>query len=152
MNHISGGNNLIRMTRKMASLLFVLTCFDSLVSCKYIDYFRYTPDFIWHIAFFQGVDCVSQTEIDQHLTLGMQLLSRGQYSDALSHFHAAIGNVHVSLISTDLAWCETSFQMPIPLTICPITREPQSSWLWADLDQLWLTSIKWFSWKMISLP
>lgn len=35
---------------------------------------------------------MSQAEIDQHLTMGMQLLSRGQYSDALSHFHAAVGN------------------------------------------------------------
>ena len=41
--------------------------------------------------FLSGVDCVSKTDIDQHLTLGMQLLARGQYSDALSHFHAAIG-------------------------------------------------------------
>jgi thioredoxin-like negative regulator of GroEL len=41
--------------------------------------------------FSAGVNCVSPTEIEQHLTLGMQLLARGQYSDALSHFHAAIG-------------------------------------------------------------
>ena len=39
---------------------------------------------------FSGVECVSQTDIDQHLALGMQMLSRGQYSDALSHFHAAV--------------------------------------------------------------
>merc|ERR1719400_2232617 len=60
---------MIKMTKKMASLLFVLTCFDSLMS--------------W-------VECATQAEIDQHLTLGMQLLGRGQYSDALSHFHAAV--------------------------------------------------------------
>ena len=41
--------------------------------------------------FHLGVECATQKEIDQHLTLGMQLLSRGQYSDALSHFHAAVG-------------------------------------------------------------
>ena len=41
--------------------------------------------------FHSGVECATQKEIDQHLTLGMQLLSRGQYSDALSHFHAAVG-------------------------------------------------------------
>ena len=40
---------------------------------------------------FTGVECATHAEIDQHLTLGMQLLSRGQYSDALSHFHAAVG-------------------------------------------------------------
>ena len=37
-----------------------------------------------------GVNCVTQAEIDQHLTLGMNLLARGAYSDALSHFHAAV--------------------------------------------------------------
>ena len=43
-------------------------------------------DFIFHT----GVHCVSKKEIDQHLTLGMQLLATGQYSDALTHFHSAI--------------------------------------------------------------
>ena len=38
-----------------------------------------------------GVECATQAEIDQHLNLGMQMLTRGQYSDALSHFHAAVG-------------------------------------------------------------
>ena len=37
-----------------------------------------------------GVHCVTKKEIDQHLTLGMQLLAQGQYSDALTHFHSAI--------------------------------------------------------------
>ena len=36
------------------------------------------------------VECVSQIEIDQHLNLGMNLLARGSYSDALTHFHAAV--------------------------------------------------------------
>jgi len=46
-----------------------LTCFDSFI--------------FW-------VQCVTQGEIEQHLTMGMNLLSRGAYSDALSHFHAAV--------------------------------------------------------------
>jgi len=49
----------------------------------------------WHTFtfghLFSGVESASQADIEQHLTLGMQLLARGQYSDALSHFHAAIG-------------------------------------------------------------
>jgi len=49
--------------------LLFLSCFDSLV--------------YW-------VNCVTQAEIDQHLSLGMNLLARGAYSDALSHFHAAV--------------------------------------------------------------
>merc|ERR1719384_2791955 len=60
---------MIKMTGKMASVLFVLTCFDSLMT--------------W-------VECATQAEIDQHLALGMNLLARGSYSDALSHFHAAV--------------------------------------------------------------
>merc|ERR1712226_732196 len=69
MPSTSRGDSMIKMTAKMASLLFILTCFDSLIT--------------W-------VECATQAEIDQHLTLGMQLLGRGQYSDALSHFHAAV--------------------------------------------------------------
>lgn len=62
--------SITRITRKMAAVILVLTCFDSFVT--------------W-------VECqVSRADIDQHLQVGMTLLSRGQYSDALSHFHAAI--------------------------------------------------------------
>ena len=53
------------------------------------------------------MDCVSKSDIDQHLTLGMQLLARGQYSDALSHFHAAIGKEGpVINYVTQFAWEE----------------------------------------------
>jgi len=41
-------------------------------------------------SFIYWVECVSQAEIDQHLNLGMNLLARGSYSDALTHFHAAV--------------------------------------------------------------
>ena len=34
--------------------------------------------------------CATPAEIEQHLSLGMSLLARGSYSDALSHFHAAV--------------------------------------------------------------
>ena len=36
------------------------------------------------------VSCVTQAEIEQHLNLGMNMLARGSYSDALTHFHAAV--------------------------------------------------------------
>lgn len=45
------------------------------------------------LLFSIGVEGVSQTEIDQHLQKGMELLARAQYSDALSHFHAAVGKL-----------------------------------------------------------
>lgn len=59
----------MNLSKTMASFLLFLSCFDSVV--------------YW-------VSCVSQAEIDQHLSLGMNLLARGAYSDALSHFHAAV--------------------------------------------------------------
>lgn len=61
--------SILPLSKKMASLLLFLTCFDS---------------------FIYWVHCASKSEIDQHLTLGMTLLSRGAYADALSHFHAAV--------------------------------------------------------------
>ena len=33
---------------------------------------------------------MSKAEIDEHLNVGMNLLARGSYSDALTHFHAAV--------------------------------------------------------------
>lgn len=36
-------------------------------------------------------EAVSQTEINNHLELGKQFLARGQLSDALTHYHAAVG-------------------------------------------------------------
>jgi len=60
---------IVNLSKTMASFLLFLSCFDSVV--------------YW-------VNCVSQAEIDQHLSLGMNLLARGAYSDALSHFHAAV--------------------------------------------------------------
>lgn len=33
----------------------------------------------------------SQAEIDRHLELGKQFLVNGQLSDALTHYHAAVG-------------------------------------------------------------
>ena len=90
MNYLTSDMSVITMTKKMASFLFILTCFDSLVTCKLINQnlLRTRKNLI---LFHLGVECATQKEIDQHLTLGMQLLSRGQYSDALSHFHAAVG-------------------------------------------------------------
>merc|ERR1712117_988993 len=58
--------NAAQMSRKFAAILLVLTCFDSFV--------------VW----------VSASEVEEHLSLGMTLLAKGQYSDALSHFHAAV--------------------------------------------------------------
>lgn len=34
---------------------------------------------------------VSQQEIDRHLELGKQFLVNGQLGDALTHYHAAVG-------------------------------------------------------------
>merc|ERR1719220_2270853 len=59
----------VNLSKRMASFLLFLSSFDSLL--------------YW-------VNCATQADIDQHLQLGMNLLARGAYSDALSHFHAAV--------------------------------------------------------------
>lgn len=53
--------------------------------------------------FFTAVSCGSAEEVQSHLELGRQLLAQGQYNDALSHYHAAVGkyNLPHSLISSD---------------------------------------------------
>ena len=93
---LQSGEYVTMLTRKMAALIFVLTFFDSLVSCKYdlvkIEICIFSKTCICQRNFLcTGVECATQAEIDQHLNLGMQMLTRGQYSDALSHFHAAVG-------------------------------------------------------------
>jgi len=59
----------VMLSKKMAAFLLFLAYFDSFV--------------YW-------VECASQAEIDEHLNVGMNLLARGSYSDALTHFHAAV--------------------------------------------------------------
>lgn len=44
---------------------------------------------------FKGVGALTPIEIESHLELGREFLARGQYSDALSHYHAAVeGDPH----------------------------------------------------------
>lgn len=38
----------------------------------------------------------SQQEVDRHLELGKQFLVNGQLSDALTHYHAAVGEYNLS--------------------------------------------------------
>lgn len=40
--------------------------------------------------FFERAESASQAEIDRHLEMGRDLLARGQLSDALTHYHAAV--------------------------------------------------------------
>jgi hypothetical protein len=49
-------------------------------------------NYAFHIYFFFTVsDSTSQIEVNKHLEMGRDLLSRGQLQDALSHYHAAVG-------------------------------------------------------------
>ena len=126
MNEFSSTN----LSKRMASFLLFLSCFDSLIYCETLPhpaspssvslalpvlYPLYLP--IIFLLFFSsftlsllitfspypsvslpvrhpisppGVHCATPADIEQHLTLGMSLLARGSYSDALSHFHAAV--------------------------------------------------------------
>jgi DnaJ family protein C protein 3 len=49
--------------------------------------------------FFAGSDSTSQSEINKHLELGRDLLSRGQLQDALSHYHAAVGKCEFDIVT-----------------------------------------------------
>ncbi|VDK69053.1 unnamed protein product [Onchocerca ochengi] len=55
------------------------------------DFIRCQTDLIWifMMFIFRAVDC-SQAEISRHMEMGRQFLSSGQFTDALSHYHAAI--------------------------------------------------------------
>uniref|UniRef100_A0A0R3RWM8 J domain-containing protein n=1 Tax=Elaeophora elaphi TaxID=1147741 RepID=A0A0R3RWM8_9BILA len=55
------------------------------------DFIRWQADLIWifMVFIFQAVDC-SQMEVSRHMEMGRQFLSKGQFADALSHYHAAI--------------------------------------------------------------
>jgi hypothetical protein len=45
--------------------------------------------------FFAVSDSTSQSEVNKHLEMGRDLLGRGQLQDALSHYHAAVGESDV---------------------------------------------------------
>lgn len=47
---------------------------------------------------FPGAETASRSEIENHLELGRELLARGQLSDALSHYHAAVGKSSLTLV------------------------------------------------------
>jgi hypothetical protein len=49
--------------------------------------------------FFSGSDSTSQSEVNKHLEMGRDLLSRGQLQDALSHYHAAVGESEFDIIT-----------------------------------------------------
>jgi DnaJ family protein C protein 3 len=44
-------------------------------------------------------DSTSQIEVNKHLEMGRDLLSRGQLQDALSHYHAAVGEFEFDIFS-----------------------------------------------------
>lgn len=55
-------------------------------------WFKITP-YLVLLAFETLIDvseCLSQAEINKHLELGKEYLSKGQLGDALSHYHAAV--------------------------------------------------------------
>ena len=43
--------------------------------------------------FVEGVDGDTTINVDKHLELGKKLLAAGQLTEALSHYHAAVGTV-----------------------------------------------------------
>jgi hypothetical protein len=53
-----------------------------------------------HIIFFLAVsDSTSEIDVNKHLEMGRDLLSRGQLQDALSHYHAAVGEFQFDIVA-----------------------------------------------------
>lgn len=46
-------------------------------------------------------ECATPAEVNKHLDLGRDFLARGQLSDALTHYHAAVGECRVALYLLD---------------------------------------------------
>uniref|UniRef100_T1IWF6 J domain-containing protein n=1 Tax=Strigamia maritima TaxID=126957 RepID=T1IWF6_STRMM len=55
--------------------------------------------FITFKLHFDDVDSISNIDVDRHLELGKVLLTKGQFADALTHFHAAIESDPTNYIS-----------------------------------------------------
>ncbi len=56
--------------------------------------------FFQYVFLFAAIDGSIQ-EVERHLELGKQFLSKGQFSDALSHYHAAVGkrpDLHIQTV------------------------------------------------------
>lgn len=49
-----------------------------------------------YIRIFAAIQC-READINRHLELGKQLLAKGQFADALTHYHAAIGLLDLNL-------------------------------------------------------
>lgn len=49
-------------------------------------------------------DCATPAEVNKHLELGRDFLARGQLSDALTHYHAAVGECANLHPATNSAW------------------------------------------------
>lgn len=82
-----------------------------------------------------GVKCGKDGGVDNHMEMGKKLLAAGQLADALSHFHAAVGEF-ISICSSGHALKTTSHytsdvcQMEIPTTTWLTTGGPQCSSRW----------------------
>ena len=42
-----------------------------------------------------GVEC-TETDVEKHLEMGKKSLQAGQFADALSHYHAAVGKLELN--------------------------------------------------------
>lgn len=51
----------------------------------------------WFLLINSGIDSLSTDEVESHLEMGKQMLARGQYNDALSHYHAAVGKLDLNI-------------------------------------------------------
>lgn len=93
---------------------------------------------------FLGVTCGKDGSVNNHMEMGKKLLAAGQLADALSHFHAAVGEDTLNIllvavvgndpyISNHLSLAFSPMpQTAIRKTTWPTTAEPQCFWQWGS--------------------
>lgn len=55
-----------------------------------------------------GVRCGKDGSVDNHMEMGKKLLAAGQLADALSHFHAAVGETHTDRLYIFMDFSESA--------------------------------------------
>jgi len=64
---------------------------SNLLSAGWMSIMQVTPCLLLMFQIYiNAVESITQTEINNHLELGKQFLARGQFADALTHYHAAV--------------------------------------------------------------
>lgn len=69
------------------------------------------------LQFVAVCESATQADVNHHLELGKQFLAKGQLSDALSHYHEAVGkSLTLDRLFHTFSYRSVGFQREIPTT------------------------------------